>query len=132
MNQHGFIDENDSDVGIDMANYRENRPWGGFENLLDEDGYKVKKLWVRPGARLSLQSHKKRDEHWVVVKGPATIWIDENIEDVRENENKMIPRGAKHRLENKNDYEIIVIEVQYGDYLGEDDIVRYEDDYQRA
>jgi len=115
-----------------MSNYRENRPWGGFENLLDAEGYKVKKLWVHPGARLSLQSHKDRDEHWVVVKGPATIWIDDSIENVMENENRIIPRGAKHRLENKNDYEIIVIEVQYGHYLGEDDIIRYEDDYQRT
>ncbi len=116
----------------DSMNYKETRPWGGFENLLDENHYKVKKLWVNPHSRLSLQSHKNRDEHWVVIKGPATIWINDSIEEVQENESRFVPRNVKHRLENKNDYPITIIEVQYGTYLGEDDITRYEDDYKRV
>ncbi|MDH4128249.1 MAG: phosphomannose isomerase type II C-terminal cupin domain [Spirochaetota bacterium] len=115
-----------------MANYSETRPWGGFENILDENNYKVKKIWVNPHSKLSLQSHNKRDEHWIVVKGPATICIDDSTENVEENSSRFIPKTIKHRLENKNNFEIVVIEVQYGKYLGEDDIIRYEDDYKRT
>ena len=93
--------------------------------------YKVKRLWVKGGMRLSLQKHSHRDEHWIIVKGPVEMRVGGLIEVVQENESRMIKRGEKHRLENPNDYEVEVIEVQYGAYLSEDDIERYEDDYGR-
>lgn len=110
---------------------KEHRPWGSFEVLLDEPNYKVKRIRVLPHQRLSLQSHNKRSEHWTVVEGPATIWVDDRIEDVPVNVSRYIPKGAKHRLENRGSHPVVVIEVQCGDYFGEDDIVRYEDDYGR-
>ena len=111
---------------------REERPWGRYEVLEEGDTYKVKRIEVDPGKRLSLQSHKKRNEYWVVVKGPAGIVLDD--EEFLLEEGKMVysPIGAKHRLFNTNDYTIKVIEIQYGTYFGEDDIIRYEDDYKRV
>lgn len=110
---------------------REERPWGRYQVLDEGDTYKVKWIEVDPEKRLSLQSHKKRNEYWIVVKGPAGIVIDDK--DLLLDEGKMvyIPIGAKHRLYNPNNYTIKVIEVQYGTYFGEDDIIRYEDDYKR-
>jgi len=107
------------------------RPWGKYEVLIDEDNHKVKKITVYPGAKLSLQSHNKRAEHWVVVKGTAEIVHGEDLLTLEENESTFIPVGTKHRLGNPGKTNLEIIEVQTGDYLEEDDIVRYEDVYKR-
>ena len=108
------------------------RPWGTYEVLTESDGYKVKRITVVPGGRLSLQSHQHRAEHWVVVSGIATITVRENVQDVAMNEHVHIPLQAKHRLENHTNDPVVLIEVQTGPYLGEDDIIRYEDIYGRV
>ena len=108
-----------------------NKPWGYYHILDLQDGFQVKKIFVKPNAKLSLQSHKHRSEHWVVVKGTANVLIDNNKYTLEINESIYIPLGAKHRLENVNDKDLIITEVQVGDYLGEDDIIRYEDIYGR-
>ena len=107
------------------------RPWGTYEVLIESDGYKVKRITVVPGGRLSLQSHQHRAEHWVVVTGLATVTVGENVREVAMNEHVHIPLQAKHRLENYTDDLVVLIEVQSGLYLGEDDIKRYEDIYGR-
>ena len=107
------------------------RPWGTYEVLTESDGYKVKRITVVPGGRLSLQSHQHRAEHWVVVTGIATVTVGENVREVTMNEHVHIPLQAKHRLENYTDDPVVLIEVQTGPYLGEDDIMRYEDIYGR-
>ena len=108
------------------------RPWGTYEVLTESDGYKVKRITVVPGGRLSLQSHQHRAEHWVVVTGIATVTIEENIQRVGVNDHVYIPLWAKHRLENDTNAPIVLIEVQSGSYLGEDDIFRYDDVYGRS
>ena len=107
------------------------RPWGGWEVLHVGDGFKVKRIMVKPGQRLSLQSHKHRAEHWTVVKGTALILIGDKEDTVVYNQSKYIDKGQKHRLENRTNADLEIIEVQCGDYLGEDDITRYNDDYGR-
>ena len=107
------------------------RPWGTYEVLTESDGYKVKRITVVPGGRLSLQSHQHRSEHWVVVTGIATVTVGENVREVAMNEHVHIPLQAKHRLENYTDDLVVLIEVQSGLYLGEDDIKRYDDIYGR-
>ena len=107
------------------------RPWGTYEVLTESDGYKVKRITVVPGGRLSLQSHQHRSEHWVVVTGIATVTVGENVREVAMNEHVHIPLHAKHRLENYTNDLVVLIEVQSGLYLGEDDIKRYEDIYGR-
>ena len=107
------------------------RPWGTYEVLTESDGYKVKRITVVPGGRLSLQSHQHRAEHWVVVTGTPTVTVEENVQKVAVNEHVYIPLQAKHRLENYTDELVVLIEVQSGLYLGEDDIIRYEDIYGR-
>lgn len=107
------------------------RPWGAYEVMEEKEGFKVKKLTVDPGCRLSLQKHKHRSEHWVVVKGVATVTRDDEVFDLQVNESTYIPCGAVHRLENKHEETLEIIEVQTGSYLGEDDIIRLEDDYNR-
>jgi len=107
------------------------RPWGNYEVLIDADNHKVKKITVNPGASLSLQSHQHRSEHWVVVKGTAQVVNGENLLVLHENESTYIPAKAKHRLSNVEKEILEIIEVQTGDYLQEDDIVRYEDIYGR-
>lgn len=107
------------------------RPWGTYEVLTESDGYKVKRITVVPGGRLSLQSHQHRAEHWVVVTGIATVTVGENVQEVAMNEHVHIPLQAKHRLENFTNDSVVLIEVQSGLYLGEDDIKRYEDIYGR-
>ena len=114
-----------------MSNYIEHRPWGSFENLLDEDYCKVKRIIVKPGQRLSYQYHHKRTEYWVVVQGKATVTLDHQVGVFDEGEVVIIPLGTKHRLENKYEEDLIFIETQTGTYFGEDDIVRLEDDYGR-
>lgn len=111
--------------------YGEERPWGKFENFIDGEGYQVKRLTINPGAKLSLQSHNHRSEHWIVVRGTAKVTNGENEVIVKANEGVYISVGNKHRLENPGKDILEVIEVQTGDYLGEDDIVRYEDIYNR-
>ena len=107
------------------------RPWGKYEVLVDSANHKVKKITVFPGASLSLQSHAHRSEHWVVVKGTAEAVIGDNSLTLHENESTFIPLRSKHRLSNAGAGDLEIIEVQAGDYLGEDDIVRYEDEYGR-
>jgi mannose-1-phosphate guanylyltransferase/mannose-6-phosphate isomerase len=107
------------------------RPWGSYDSLENADGYQVKRLTVLPGAILSLQLHHRRAEHWVVVAGVARITRDDEVFDLSVNEHTFIPVGAKHRIENPGTGPVHIIEVQVGDYLGEDDIVRFEDKYGR-
>jgi mannose-1-phosphate guanylyltransferase/mannose-6-phosphate isomerase len=111
---------------------RDHRPWGWFESLALGPRFQVKRITVHPGAALSLQSHHHRAEHWIVVEGTARITIDDQIKLVSENQSVFIPLGAKHRLENPGKLNMVLIEVQTGAYLGEDDIIRYEDVYLRG
>lgn len=107
------------------------RPWGSFEGVDAGKGWQVKCIRVKPGASLSLQMHHHRAEHWVVVKGKAEVVRGEDVFQLAENESTFIPVGEKHRLSNPGTVEVELIEVQWGDYLGEDDIVRFEDEYGR-
>jgi mannose-1-phosphate guanylyltransferase/mannose-6-phosphate isomerase len=111
---------------------RDHRPWGWFESLAIGPRFQVKRIVVKPGAALSLQSHRHRAEHWVVVQGTARVTVDGEIRLLAENESTYISVGAVHRLENPGTVPMILIEVQTGSYLGEDDIIRYEDAYARA
>ena len=108
------------------------RPWGDYTVLEEGPGFKMKRIEVRPGARLSLQRHKHRSEHWVVISGEATVTCGENLLTLRSNESTYIPAGTKHRLENRTDRPVQIIEVQVGSYVGEDDIERFDDLYGRA
>ena len=110
----------------------ETRPWGSFYVLEEGPGFKVKRIVVSPGGRLSLQSHKRRGEHWVVVSGAATVTVGERVATFSRGQSVDIPLGERHRLENLGDTDVQLIEVQFGDYLGEDDIIRYDDVYQRS
>ena len=107
------------------------RPWGTYSVLEDKPGYKIKKIMVKPGKRLSLQKHFHRNEHWIVVSGTATVTVEDKTYIVRENESTYIKAGEIHRLENQGKIPIILIEAQVGSYTGEDDIVRIEDDFKR-
>lgn len=107
------------------------RPWGTYTVLEEQPRYKIKRITVNPGAKLSLQMHHHRSEHWVVVKGTAKVTCDDKVFLVRENESTYISAGNKHRLENEGVIPLELIEVQNGSYLGEDDIVRYDDVYGR-
>ena len=111
---------------------RDHRPWGSFETLALADRFQVKRILVKPGAALSLQSHHHRSEHWIVVHGTAKVTVDDVVKLVSENESVYIPLGAKHRMENPGKVPMVLIEVQTGSYLGEDDIIRYEDIYARG
>jgi mannose-1-phosphate guanylyltransferase len=107
------------------------RPWGYFDSVDSGKSFKVKRIFVNPGAKLSLQKHKKRSEHWVVVKGVALITCGEEVFKLQENQSTYIPRGEIHRLENCGIETLEIIEIQTGEYFGEDDIIRLEDDYKR-
>lgn len=111
---------------------RDYRPWGYFETLSLGERFQVKRIVVNPGAALSLQSHVHRAEHWIVVQGSANVTIDDEVKLVSENQSVYIPLGAVHRMENPGKVPLHLIEVQTGSYLGEDDIVRYEDIYARG
>lgn len=111
---------------------QDQRPWGHFETLALGERFQVKRIVVKPGAALSLQSHVHRAEHWIVVSGTARITVGEEIRLVTENQSIYVPLGAKHRLENPGKVPMVLIEVQTGAYLGEDDIIRYEDLYARG
>ena len=108
------------------------RPWGSYQGIDEGKGYQVKQIFVKPGGRLSLQSHRFRAEHWVVVQGTARVTCNDKVFLLQENQSTFIPQGAKHRLENPGKEPLRLIEVQSGSYLGEDDIVRYDDAYGRA
>ena len=110
---------------------RDHRPWGWFESLITGTRFQVKRIFVKPGAALSLQSHHHRAEHWIVVEGTAKVTIGETVTLVSENQSVYVPLGEKHRLENPGKVPVVLIEVQTGSYLGEDDIIRYEDIYTR-
>lgn len=111
---------------------RDYRPWGWFESLVVGGRFQVKRIVVNPGASLSLQSHHHRSEHWIVVEGTAKVTIGEDVKLVTENQSVYIPLGAVHRMENPGKLPMVLIEVQTGSYLGEDDIVRYKDAYSRG
>lgn len=111
---------------------KDHRPWGWFETLVLSDRFQVKRIHVHPGAALSLQSHHHRSEHWIVVEGTAKVTVDDEVKLVTENQSVYIPLGAVHRMENPGKVPMVLIEVQTGSYLGEDDIVRYEDIYARS
>jgi mannose-1-phosphate guanylyltransferase/mannose-6-phosphate isomerase len=111
---------------------RSHRPWGDFESIDQGERYQVKRLTVKPGESLSLQMHHHRAEHWIVVSGTAKVTIDDRVFLLSENQSTYIPVGATHRLENPGSIPLEIIEVQSGSYLGEDDIVRFEDVYNRS
>ena len=111
---------------------RDYRPWGWYESLAVGSRFQVKRIHVHPGASLSLQSHHHRAEHWIVVQGTARVTIDGTQQLVSENQSVYVPLGAVHRMENPGKVPMVLIEVQTGSYLGEDDIIRYEDVYARG
>ena len=108
-----------------------NRPWGAFDSVDSGERFQVKRIFVKPGGRLSLQRHEKRAEHWVVISGTAKVTRGEEVFNLEENESTFIPKGVVHRLENLGDTPLEIIEVQTGTYFGEDDIFRLEDEYGR-
>ncbi|MEZ5322640.1 MAG: phosphomannose isomerase type II C-terminal cupin domain [Microthrixaceae bacterium] len=110
----------------------EERPWGTYEVLSDQDTHKVKTIIVNQGQRLSYQRHRHRSEHWFVISGDATVTLDGTVFEVGPGHYADIPQGVAHRLENRGDEPLVIIEVQYGDYFGEDDIIRLSDDYGRV
>jgi mannose-1-phosphate guanylyltransferase / mannose-6-phosphate isomerase len=111
---------------------RDHRPWGWYEAIGAGDRFQVKRIHVHPGAALSLQSHLHRAEHWIVVQGTAKVTVGDTVSLITENQSIYVPLGAKHRLENPGRVPMVLIEVQTGAYLGEDDIIRYEDRYARS
>lgn len=115
-----------------QAHTRIYRPWGWYESMDNGERFQVKRIMVKPGAKLSLQMHAKRAEHWVVVSGKAVVTRDDVVEELEENHSVYIAIGVKHRLENRSNQPLHLIEVQSGSYLGEDDIVRFEDSYGRT
>ena len=108
-----------------------NRPWGTYSVLEDTERYKMKRIVVKPGKRLSLQKHLHRSEHWVVVSGTATVTVGDKVFYVRPNESTYIPMGEVHRLQNEGKLPLVIVEIQVGEYTGEDDIIRMEDDFHR-
>jgi mannose-1-phosphate guanylyltransferase / mannose-6-phosphate isomerase len=125
---------NADDTGpLELADQPEyTRPWGFYQSVDRGPRFQVKRIVVTPGSRLSLQKHYHRAEHWVVVRGTAYVTINDDKKCVYENESIYVPIGSCHRLENPGKINLELIEVQTGSYLGEDDIVRIEDDYSRS
>jgi len=113
-------------------NYKEERPWGWFEILFEEAQLKIKRIMVKPGKRLSLQSHQRRAENWVIVQGQALFTLDEKTCHLGPRQAVFIPEKARHRIENPGQENLVFIEVQTGSYLGEDDITRFQDDFDRC
>ena len=109
----------------------EARPWGGFQTLEEGPGYKVKRLVVEPGQRLSLQRHRFRAEHWVVIEGSPRVLIAGRVRRLKPRATVNVARGAWHRIENPGKEPVVIVEVQHGPYLGEDDVIRRQDDYGR-
>ena len=110
----------------------EERPWGRWTVLEEGPGYKIKRIEVEPGHRLSLQMHHHRSEHWVVLSGTAKVLKDGEVLYVHPHESTFVPAAARHRIENPGLLPLVIIEIANGEYLGEDDIVRFEDDYHRG
>ncbi|HEX3839557.1 MAG TPA: phosphomannose isomerase type II C-terminal cupin domain [Acidimicrobiales bacterium] len=110
----------------------DHRPWGSYTVLDDGTTHKVKRITVLPGKRLSYQRHARRSEHWFMVTGTALVTLDGTRHELRAGQSIDIPVGTAHRIENATDTEVVFVEVQHGDYFGEDDIVRLEDDYGRV
>jgi mannose-6-phosphate isomerase len=117
-------------VGSQIA-ATELRPWGSFTILEEGQGYKIKRIEVKPGHRLSLQMHHHRSEHWIVISGIAKVQRDDEEILLSPNQSTYVPQFTRHRLENPGMIPLVLIEVQNGEYLGEDDIRRFEDDYSR-
>ena len=113
-------------------NYKETRPWGTFENLLDTNYCKVKKIVIKPGQAPSYQYHFKRSEVWIIVQGKGELKLDDVLYPVNNGDTLNIPLKAKHQIKNTGDKDLIFIEVQMGEYFGEDDIIRLEDKYGRT
>ena len=111
---------------------KEHRPWGYFEILSDEPDHKVKRILVLPGQRLSLQRHSRRSEHWFIIQGQATMTLDKAEFGLQKGQAVDIPTGSFHRIANKGMEDVVFIEVQTGDYFGENDIERKDDDYGRT
>ena len=118
-------------MGSEMCIRDRYRPWGWFRIIDDSDDHKIKEIQVNPNSRLSYQSHTKRSEVWTVIKGEATVLIDDIQHNLKVNNSIFIPAGSKHRLENSTESPLNIIDVQTGTYFGEDDIIRYEVDYDR-
>lgn len=140
--RHLFVLENGMDVlAMYLSAYElirsenaseDQRPWGFYRVLSDRSDYKVKQITVWPGKRLSLQSHQRRAEHWIIVSGQARVTVNDRIYDLCARDAVDIPLGAAHRIQNTGEGPLVFIEVQQGDYFGEDDITRLEDDFGRA
>ena len=111
--------------------YMEDRPWGSFCVIKEDTAYKIKRIEIKPGQRLSYQYHNKRSEVWVIIQGKGVITLDGTVNKYNKGDTILIPKGMKHRIENQGNDKTIFIEVQTGTYFGEDDIVRLEDDYNR-
>ena len=107
------------------------RPWGFYHSIDSNEEYQVKRILVNPEAKLSLQKHQFRAEHWVIISGKAIITCGKKVFELTKNQSTYIPQGQVHRLENPNNYPLEIIEIQTGSYLGEDDIIRIKDDYDR-
>ena len=122
----------DKQLSVTEEHRKVHRPWGSYQSVDQGDRFQVKRIIVKPGGRLSLQLHHHRAEHWIVVRGTARVTIGDDVTIVHENESIYVPLGSQHRLENPGKIELELIEVQTGSYLGEDDIVRIEDDYHRS
>jgi mannose-6-phosphate isomerase len=116
---------------VPMPLERDERPWGRYQVLVDAADHKVKQILVRPGMRLSYQLHARRSEHWFIVRGTGVVTLDGVPVDVGVGSAVDIPRGASHRIENTGPDDLVFVEVQHGEYFGEDDIVRLEDDFGR-
>ena len=113
------------------AHFMETRPWGKYEVLYVEAGFQIKRVEINPASRLSLQKHNRRDELWTIVSGEGIAIVGDSEIKVKKDSVVRVPTGAKHRIGNTGKVPLVFVEVQTGDYLGEDDIVRFEDDYNR-
>jgi mannose-6-phosphate isomerase len=122
---------NDRTEFLERRNESERRPWGFYEVLSDQTDHKVKRISMYPGKRLSLQRHRRRSEHWHVIRGEGLATLEGKRICLRQGDSVDIPRGTAHRVQNTGDENLVFIEVQQGQYFGEDDIERLEDDYGR-
>jgi mannose-1-phosphate guanylyltransferase/mannose-6-phosphate isomerase len=133
QNVRGVVEKLRTDARKEAGQAPESaRPWGSYRILCEEDRFKIKRIVITPGRRLSLQYHHHRSEHWIVVRGTALVEIDGKERFVHEGESVFIPKSARHRLGNPGKIALEIVEIQGGEYLGEDDIVRLDDDFKRA